>query len=100
MEALIVFNWCRCDTKPNLEIADHTVMSAKASGIQRYTASAVWCLGMTYHLATMTPPTSSFKKLSSFLTTFLLGRLSHNGSAASVDMILWKVRVLYYELTR
>ena len=49
MEALIAFNWYRCDTKPNLEIADHMVMSAKAFGIQRYTASAVWCLGMTYH---------------------------------------------------
>ena len=48
MEALIAFNWYRCDTKPNLEIADHTVMAAKASGVQRYTASAVWCLGMTY----------------------------------------------------
>ena len=49
MEALIAFNWYRCDTKPNLEIADHTVMAAKASGVQRYTASAVWCLGLTYH---------------------------------------------------
>ena len=49
MEALIAFNWYRCDTKPNLEITDHTVMSVKASGNQRYTASAVWCLGMTYY---------------------------------------------------
>ena len=48
MEAFIAFNWYRCDTKPNLEIAGHTVMAAKASGIQRYVASAVWCLGMSY----------------------------------------------------
>ena len=48
MEALIAFNWYRCDTKPNLEIADHAVMAAKASGVQRNIASAVWCLGMTY----------------------------------------------------
>ena len=47
MEALIAFNWYRCDTKPNIEIADHAVMAAKASGVQRYTASALWCLGMT-----------------------------------------------------
>jgi len=48
MEAHITFNWYRCDTKPNLEIANHTVMAAKVSGVQRYTASALWCLGMTY----------------------------------------------------
>ena len=48
MEALIAFNWYRCDTKPNLEIADYAVMVTRASGVQRYTASAVWCLGMTY----------------------------------------------------
>ena len=48
MEALIAFGWYRCDTKPNLEIADHSVMATKASGVQRYIASAVWCLGNTY----------------------------------------------------
>ena len=48
MEALIAFNWYRCDTKPNLEIANRAVMAAKASGVQRYVALAVWCLGMTY----------------------------------------------------
>jgi tetratricopeptide (TPR) repeat protein len=48
MEALIAFNWYRCDSKPNLEIADHAVMAAKASGAQRFIASAVWCLGLTY----------------------------------------------------
>ena len=49
MEALIAFNWYRCDTKPNLEIADYVVMAAKTSGVQRYIALAVWCLGLTYY---------------------------------------------------
>ena len=49
MEALIVFSWHRCDTKTNLEIANHAVMATKASGVVRYIASAVWCLGRTYH---------------------------------------------------
>ena len=48
MEALIAFNWHRCDTKPYLELANHVVTAAKASGIKRYIASAVWCLGWTY----------------------------------------------------
>ena len=48
MEALIAFSWHRCDTKPNLEIANHAVSAAKASGVERYLASAMWCLGKTY----------------------------------------------------
>jgi tetratricopeptide (TPR) repeat protein len=48
MEALIAFSWHRCDTKPSLEIADYVVTAANASG-ERYLASAVWCLGQTYH---------------------------------------------------
>ena len=48
MEALIAFNWYRCDTKPNLEMADHAVMMANTSRVQRFIASAVWCLGLTY----------------------------------------------------
>jgi len=48
IEALIAFSWHRCDTKPNLEIANHAATAAKASGIKRYIASAVWCLGWTY----------------------------------------------------
>jgi len=40
MEALIAFSWHRCDTKPNLEIANHAVTAAKASGVERYIASA------------------------------------------------------------
>jgi tetratricopeptide (TPR) repeat protein len=48
IEALTAFSWHRCDTKPDLEIANHAVNAAKASGTQRYVASAVWCLGRTY----------------------------------------------------
>lgn len=48
IEALIAFNWHRCDTKPNLEIANHTLMAAKASANKKHIASAIWCLGTTY----------------------------------------------------
>jgi tetratricopeptide (TPR) repeat protein len=50
IEALVAFNWYRCITKPNLEIAKHAVSTAKGFGIKRYIASALWCLGMTYGL--------------------------------------------------
>jgi len=49
METCIAFGWHRCDTKPNLEIANNIVMAAKDSGVQRYIASALWCLGKTYY---------------------------------------------------
>jgi len=48
MEALIAFGWHRCDTRPNLEIANHAVTVAKATGVVRYITSAVWCLGQTH----------------------------------------------------
>ena len=48
MEALIAFSWHRCDIKPSIEIASHAVTAANASGVERYKASAVWCLGKTY----------------------------------------------------
>ena len=49
IEALIVFNWYRCNnTKPNPEIAKHTVSMAKAFGNKEYIASSLWCLGRTY----------------------------------------------------
>ena len=48
MEALIAFTWHRCDTKPSLEVANNTVTAANASGVDRYKASAVWCLGKAY----------------------------------------------------
>jgi len=49
MEALIAFDWHRCDTKPNLEIANNIVTAAEDSGVSRYIASALWCLGQTYY---------------------------------------------------
>jgi hypothetical protein len=48
VEALITFSWHRCETKPDLEIANQAVKAAKTSGVTRYIASAVWCLGWTY----------------------------------------------------
>jgi len=48
MGALIAFSWHRCDTRPNLEIVNHAVAAAKVTGVVRYVASAVWCLGKTY----------------------------------------------------
>jgi len=48
MEALIAFGWHRCDTKPNLEIANQALTAAKATGVVRYIASATWCLGKNY----------------------------------------------------
>jgi len=48
VEAFIAFSWHRCDTRPNLEIANHAVVAAKATGTVKYIASAVWCLGQTY----------------------------------------------------
>ena len=48
IEALIGFSWHRCDTMPDLEIANHAVKAAKASAVKRHIASAVWCLGWTY----------------------------------------------------
>ena len=47
MEALIAFNWYRYETKLNLKIAEHVVKAARTSGVKRYIASAVWCLGLT-----------------------------------------------------
>jgi tetratricopeptide (TPR) repeat protein len=49
IEALIAFSWHRCDTKPDLEIANHAVTAVKASGVKKNIASAIWCLGWTYH---------------------------------------------------
>ena len=48
IEALIAFSWYRCETKPNLDIAKQTVSMAKTFGVERYIASTLWCLGMTY----------------------------------------------------
>ena len=49
METLIAFGWYRCYTKPSLEIANNIVTATKDSGIKKYIASALWCLGKTYY---------------------------------------------------
>jgi len=48
IEALIAFGWHYCDTKPNLEVANIVVAAAKDFGVEKYIASAVWCLGQTH----------------------------------------------------
>ena len=48
IEALVAFSWHRCSIKPTLDIVNHAVTVAKASGVARHVASAVWCLGRTY----------------------------------------------------
>ena len=48
IDALVAFSWHHCDTKPALDIANHAVTVARASGLEDCIASAVWCLGKTY----------------------------------------------------
>ena len=60
IEALVTFSWHRCRTKPSLEIANHAVMAAKASAIEKYIASAVWCLGRTHFLLSEFHPAYNF----------------------------------------
>ncbi|KAF8900850.1 hypothetical protein CPB84DRAFT_1962249 [Gymnopilus junonius] len=49
MDTLIAFCWHRCDTKPSLEIVEHTLEMANTFGVDRYIAVATWCMGKTYH---------------------------------------------------
>jgi len=49
IDALIAFSWHRCYTKPNLDIVNLAMMAAKESGVEKYIALAVWCLGRTYY---------------------------------------------------
>jgi len=49
METLIAFCWHRCDTKPIIGIVEDLVKIAEASGIKKYIAIAVWCLGKSHH---------------------------------------------------
>jgi hypothetical protein len=73
IEALIAFGWHCCDTKPNLEIVNGIVTAAKDFEVERYIASALWCLlGKTYkqlgdHLSLV--PTTSYHKLWAFACT-------------------------------
>ena len=90
MEAFIAFNWYRCDTKANLEIADHVVMAAKASGVQRYIASAVWCLGKTYHrLGNWDTSYNHMQEAYQLFNTFPLGDVESQrlGLLCGVDLV-------------
>jgi len=78
IEALIAFSWYRCDTKPDLEIAHHAVKAAKTSGVKRYIASAVWCLGWTY--CQLSDYHSSYDHL------YAAYRLSDDPSAGEVEL--------------
>ncbi|KDR66877.1 hypothetical protein GALMADRAFT_258757 [Galerina marginata CBS 339.88] len=49
LEALIAFCWHRCDTKPSAELTKYTVTAAETFGLDKYIASALWCLGRTYY---------------------------------------------------
>jgi len=46
--ALLAFSWYRCDTKPLIIVAEHTLNVAKANGNKRYIAEALLCLGSSY----------------------------------------------------
>ena len=90
MEALIAFNWYRCDTKPNLEIADHTVMATKASGVQRYIAPAVWCLGKThYQLGNYDTSYNHIQKAYRLFNTFRPGEVESRrlGGLCGIDLV-------------
>ena len=51
VDGLDSFSWYRCDhAKPNVEIANHAVLMAKAFGDKTYIASSLWCLGKTYRI--------------------------------------------------
>ena len=49
VDGLVSFSWYRCDyAKPNVEIAKHAVLMAKAFGDKTSIALSLWCLGKTY----------------------------------------------------
>ena len=45
VQALLAFSWYRCDTKPLISIAKHTLALAEANGNKEYIAEAFLCLG-------------------------------------------------------
>jgi len=45
VRALLAFSWYRCDTKPLISIAKHTLALAEANGNKEYIAEAFLCLG-------------------------------------------------------
>jgi len=48
IQALLVFTWYRCDTKPHITIAEYTLQVARATQSCRYIAEALLCLGTSY----------------------------------------------------
>ena len=90
MEALIAFSWHRCDTKPNLALANHVVTTAKASGVLRYIASAVWCLGQTYaQLGDHRPSYTHLKEAYRLFNTLPPGEveLQRFGGQCGIDLV-------------
>ena len=90
IEALIAFSWHRCDTKPNLEIVNHTLTAAKASGVVRYIASAVWCLGRTYaQLGDYKSSSDHLQEAFRLFNTFLLSEveLQRLGGRCGIDLM-------------
>jgi tetratricopeptide (TPR) repeat protein len=90
MEALVAFSWHRCDTKPNLEIANHAVAAAKASGVVRSIASAVWCLGQTYaQLGDLRPFYKHVQQAYRLFNTLPLGEVESRrlGGQCGIDLV-------------
>ena len=90
MEALIAFNWYRCDTKPKLEIAQYAVMATKASGVQKYIASAMWSLGKThYQLGNYDTSYNHIQKAYRLFNTFRPGEVESRrlGGLCGIDLV-------------
>ena len=90
MEALIAFGWHRCDTMPNLEIANHVVTAAKASVVKRFIALALWCLGQTYvQLGDYDPPYNHLKKAYRLFNTIPLSEVESQrlGCQCGIDLM-------------
>ena len=90
IEGLIAFSWYRSDTKSNLESAKHAVMAAKASEIERYIASALWCLGMTYNrLSDFQPAYDHLQEAYQLFSTLLPGEveLQRLSGQCGVDLV-------------
>jgi tetratricopeptide (TPR) repeat protein len=90
VEALIAFSWHRCDTKPSLEIATHSVTEANASGVEEYIASAVWCLGRSYfHLGDHLHSYNLLKEAYQLFNTIPLGKVESQrlGGQCGIDLV-------------
>ena len=90
METLIAFGWHRCDTKPNLEIANNIVTVAKDSGVQRCIASALWCLGKTYcQLVDLLSSYDHLQEAYQLFNTLPLGEveLQRLGGQCGIDLV-------------